>query len=133
MYKMLLNGDLVLDSTYNAKLQTMYDEFRKITNITVEINSCKDLIPLELIDKLNEYMTILKIIVPIIVVVTGILDFAKAVLGSDDDLLKKAQAKFIKRLIIAVVFFLLPILIKFMLDIVNNVWNVFSGDTCGVR
>lgn len=76
------------------------------------------------IDKLNEYFSILKIIVPILVIVLSILEFAKVIFNSDSDEMKKAQLKFVKRLILAAVFFLLPILITAILNLISGS-NIF--------
>jgi len=48
------------------------------------------------------------------------MDFVGAVTSSDDDSLKKATSKLITRLILCVLIFLLPMLIKFILKYLNN-------------
>lgn len=70
------------------------------------------------LDEMQKYFDILKVIVPILVVALSILDFSKVILNSDSDEMKKAQSKFVKRLILAVVFFLLPHLINFLLNLI---------------
>lgn len=56
-----------------------------------------------------------KYIVPALIIVLSILDFIKAMASQSDDEMKKAQGKFIKRLIIAILLFLLPLIINFLL------------------
>lgn len=56
-----------------------------------------------------------KYIAPVLVIILSILDFIKAIASQNDDDMKKAQGKFIKRLIIAAILFLLPLIINFML------------------
>ena len=56
-----------------------------------------------------------KYIVPAIVIVLSILDFIKAMASQSDDEMKKAQGKFVKRLVIAILLFLLPLIINFLL------------------
>lgn len=58
----------------------------------------------------------LKYIVPVIVIIFGILDFMKAMSADKDDEMKKAQSKFVKRLIAAALIFLIPLIIGFILD-----------------
>ena len=58
----------------------------------------------------------IKYIVPVAVIILSILDFIKALSGDKEDEFKKAQGKFIKRLIIAALIFLAPIFIEFILD-----------------
>ena len=56
-----------------------------------------------------------KYIAPILVIILTILDFIKALAAQSDDDMKKAQGKFIKRLIVAALLFLLPLIINFAL------------------
>ena len=56
-----------------------------------------------------------KYIAPILVIILTILDFIKALAAQNDDDMKKAQGKFIKRLIVAALLFLLPLIINFAL------------------
>ena len=56
-----------------------------------------------------------KYIAPAIVIILSILDFIKAIAAQSDDDMKKAQGKFVKRLIVAALLFLLPLIINFML------------------
>ena len=55
-------------------------------------------------------VTIIKIVVPILLVIFGSIDFLKAVIAQKEDEIKKGQQTFIKRLIAAVlVFFVVQI------------------------
>ena len=58
----------------------------------------------------------IKYILPVAVIVLGILDFIKAIGSDKDDEMKKAQGKFIRRLIAAALVFLIPLIIEFILD-----------------
>ena len=60
--------------------------------------------------------TVFKILIPIILIITGSIDFGKALLSSDDNLFK-AVKKVITRLIIAVVIFLLPSLVTMVIGL----------------
>jgi len=86
----------------------------------------------ELVDVLNMLVTLVKILVPILLIVLGSLDFVKAIFSGDDSNMKKAQNKFIKRLLIGIIFFLAPSLLKFILEIANNIWPVIDADLCGI-
>lgn len=90
------------------------------------IGGC-DIIPQEVIEFLNEVFNIFKILVPIIIVSFGILDFSKGVFGGDENEIKKAQGKFIKRLIIGIIFFFIPLIMTLVFDLINKGWG-----TCGV-
>ena len=58
---------------------------------------------------------------------TGV-EFGKALASSNQDAMKKALQNTIKRLIIAVIIFLLPILVEFILTLLG----IYSPSTCGI-
>lgn len=62
-----------------------------------------------------------KYIGPVLVIILGILDFIKAIASQSDDEMKKAQGRFVKRLISAALLYLVPYLIEFALDAFNLV------------
>ena len=72
---------------------------------------------------INEILQYPKIIVPILVIGLGTLDLVKAVLAGKEDDMRKAQKTFVKRLLIGVTFFLLPVLINIIMWLANVVWN----------
>lgn len=57
-----------------------------------------------------------KYIIPVILIVLGILDFIRAITKDKEEEMKKAQDKFIKRLIAAALIFIIPFIIGFVLD-----------------
>lgn len=73
-----------------------------------------------------------KYIAPALIIMFTMLDFIKAIASQNDDDVKKAQGKFIKRLIIAAILFLLPLIINFVLQTFGlyykncDVTNLFS-------
>ena len=99
------------------------------------ISSCKELLggenSTELIDLLKNIITIVKVLIPLILISLGTLDFAKAVF-SNEDTMKKCQKKFIQRIIIAIVIFLIPSLLKVLLTLANSIWGNISSDFCGI-
>lgn len=58
----------------------------------------------------------IKYIPPALIIILTMLDFIKAIAAQNDDDMKKAQGKFIKRLIVAALLFLLPLIINFVLQ-----------------
>jgi hypothetical protein len=67
-------------------------------------------------DLIKTSLTIFQIIGPILALIFGILDFAKATLSYDNDAMKKASTDFAKRLIAAVILVILPIVLKIILN-----------------
>lgn len=75
---------------------------------------------------LVKILNYLKLLGPLMVLILSSLDFAKAILMSDDESLKKAQSNLITRLILAALLFVLPTLIEVLLDI----FGITSSDIC---
>lgn len=61
---------------------------------------------------------ILKIAVPIILILYGMIDFSKAVLGKDETEIKKAQMMFVRRAIYAVAVFFVVTLVSLIMSLV---------------
>lgn len=57
-----------------------------------------------------------KYIIPVVLIVLGILDFIRAITKDKEEEMKKAQDKFIKRLIAAALIFIIPFILGFVLD-----------------
>ena len=57
-------------------------------------------------------VTILKIAIPIILVILGILDLAKAVMANEEKDMKEAQKRLIKRIVYAIVVFFVISLVQ---------------------
>lgn len=72
---------------------------------------------------ISNIMRWMKYILPAIVILLGIIDFIKAIAASKDDEMKKAQGRFIKRLIAAALVFIIPLIIEFVLDIMGFGYN----------
>jgi hypothetical protein len=66
---------------------------------------------------ISDIFNIIMIAAPILVIVLGSLDFAKASLAQDENALKKAGTNFGKRLIAAALLFLLPLIINIILGL----------------
>ena len=60
------------------------------------------------------FVNILKIAIPIILIIFGMLDLAKAVMANDDKEMKEAQKKLIHRIVYAVVVFFVVALVQFV-------------------
>lgn len=76
---------------------------------------------------LSNILRWVKYILPVIVIIFGILDFIKAMGADKEDEMKKAQGKFIKRLIAAALVFLVPLILEFILDKMG-----FGYNSCGL-
>ena len=63
---------------------------------------------------------ILKILIPIILIVFGSIDFAKAVLSSKDDEIKKSAKTLVMRAIAGVIIFFVPTLLNFIVELLGE-------------
>lgn len=102
-----------------------------ISNET-EFSDCSELISDDLRTLLNKYFLAFRIIVPLLVLGLGSIDFAKAVFGSKEEDMKKSQTSFVKRLIVAVAIFFIPTFVNLLLDVANTVWGWNAG-TCNIE
>lgn len=69
---------------------------------------------------LEEILKIIRIIGPLLVVIYSTYDYLSAVLKKDDDALKKANGKLVKRLILVAILFFLPIILDLILGFIDE-------------
>lgn len=91
-------------------------------------------------DELGDVLTIVKFIlnviqwvVPVILIILGSIDLVKAVIASKEDDIKKGQQTLIKRLIAAVIVFLVPLIVSVIMGMIGQddwkeCWKLQDGD-----
>lgn len=94
------------------------------------IKSCKDLFSPSTIKEIDKIMGLVRIAVPIILIVFGIIDFFRATFSDNEDNMKKDRERFIKRIIAAIIVFIVPMFVHLVLTIANNVWGYINPETC---
>lgn len=94
------------------------------------INNCNDLFSSTTIDEIDKIMGLIRIAVPIILIVFGIVDFFRATFSDNEDNMKKDRERFIKRIIAAIIVFIVPMFVHLVLTIANNVWGYINPETC---
>lgn len=100
-------------------------------NPTITIYNCEDLFGEETIKEIKKIMGIIKIVVPILLIIFGITDFFRATFSDNEDNMKKDRDRFIKRIIAAIIVFLVPTFVSLVLNLANSVWSdTISTDTC---
>lgn len=73
--------------------------------------------PIKFIAKIVE---IIRNLTPVILIIMGSIDFAKAIMSQDNNQIKKAQSSFIKRIIAGVAVFFVIVIIQWVAKIINN-------------
>lgn len=81
---------------------------------------------------------LLKIGVPVLLIIFGMLDFGKAVMAQKEDEIKKNQTLFVKRLLSAALVFFVFIIVELLFNIVakdedSGIWNCvncFINEDC---
>jgi uncharacterized membrane protein len=74
-------------------------------------------------------INLIKVVVPVLLIVFGMLDLGKAVMAQKEDEIKKGQQTFIKRLIAAVIVFLVVFIVQLAIGLVApkdenaSMWN----------
>ena len=84
---------------------------------------------------ISTIVTIIQIVVPILLIVFGMLDLAKAVIASKEDEIKKAQMTFVKRLIAAVIVFFIIYLVQLVVNFIagSNQDTIMGCFNCFIK
>ncbi|MBQ7104814.1 MAG: hypothetical protein IJN90_03055 [Bacilli bacterium] len=97
-------------------------------------DDCSGLLTVEAADLIKEIVGYLRVGVPILLIILCSSDFVSVVTSQDDNAMKKAGSRIIKRFIAAAAFFFVPVIIEFILgiDAIKNSLNLVDDPTCGV-
>lgn len=79
---------------------------------------CANLKPI--ISIIKTVLNLVRFAVPLVLIVIGTFDIFKAVVASKEDEIKAAQKLLIKRVVYAVIIFLIPTIVMLILNIVSN-------------
>ena len=98
------------------------------TNILADVELCTSEVGYRLFGFLGYILNFIQIAVPIIIILWGTFDLVKAMTSQEQDKIKKSQSTFIKRLIAGVVVFFVPMIVTFLINMVNG--NDGTGQVC---
>lgn len=98
--------------------------------LAVDITGCESIIPGVVIDAkipntVHTIIVVIKIAIPVLLVIFGMLDLFKGITAQKEDEIKKGQQLFIKRLITAAIIF-------FVVSIVQLLVSFLSSDEPGI-
>lgn len=90
-------------------------------------------VPDEIFNLVATIINIIRIVVPILLIIWGMLDFAKSVVAKKEEDIKKYQKAFISRLISALLVFLVITIVQLAVSLVNGVekQSHVEGQTTG--
>ena len=114
------------NKTFGGQSQSTFDIFSKYKPSEPSKSSIDNRQPCEkIIDEstkqlINKYLGYIHIIVPMLIIALGTYDFFRAIIASKEDEMKKAQKRFIVRLVAGVLVFLAPTIVNIIIDILNS-------------
>ena len=77
------------------------------------------------------FLFVVKIVIPIILIILGMLDLGKAVVASDDKAIQKSAKSFLMRVIAAVAVFLIPTVVGLVFKMIGSFTDAQSQyDIC---
>lgn len=79
------------------------------------------LIPNTLFNTVHTIIRLIQIAVPVLLIIWGMLDFAKSVIAKKEEDVKKNRQNFFHRLIAAIIVFLMPFVVQFAVTLVSSV------------
>ena len=86
------------------------------------------LVPNELFNVVATINKGIKIVVPILLIIWGMLDFTKSVVAKKEEDIKKYQKAFVSRLISALVVFLIIFIVQLAVNLVSGVEDSTNSD-----
>ena len=130
-YTNSLNNNLTYSETNKSNVINIDNKYSiSGNNVSNSKLSCGQLIDSSTTKLLNDFLKYPRYAVPAIIIVLGSLDFFKAVTAGKEDEMKKAQKTFIKRVIIGVAVFLVPLLVNVIIWFANVAWEGLGYTTC---
>lgn len=100
------------------------------------LTSCGEFnIPDQIVNIVSTVINLIKIAIPIILIIYGMLDLGKAVMAQKEDEIKQAQQLFVKRIIAAVLVFLIVAVVQLIMGLIgeSDAWQCaceFMGGNC---
>lgn len=96
----------------------MYD----IISIAAVFDFCAEVGILKTLRIVSYLMTLIKVLIPLLLIIFGAVDFGKAVLASDDKAINKAATSLVTRAIGGIIIFFIPTIIDVAMSLVAS-WS----------
>ena len=95
-------------------------DFLAKTTMPTDTSICNEQAMLVIIIIAKIVLNVIRILVPIALIVLGSIDIGKAVIAGDEKKIKEAQKPFVKRIIAAIIVFLIPWLVDIIMSVVGS-------------
>lgn len=104
-------------SNKNNNLENIENEDGLITNPDGSVlYDEKENTDFDICDLTVQILNWVRMLIPIVIILLSSMDFFKAVFANEDDAMKKAYGKLVKRLMIAAIIFIIPTLLKWLIN-----------------
>lgn len=95
-------------------------ETARISNINIEVGVHPYKLTCDDVAIFHDIWVIFIILAPVLTILMGVLDFGQAVISSNEDKIKKAWARFPKRVFALIILLLVPLLISLLLSLTTD-------------
>ncbi len=119
------NTKFVWKSFEEADVEKVETDDNKVSGVTIEQDYCSDPNFIKPFIFLGKIFTIVKILVPILIIVFGMIDFFKAVIASKDDEIKKSIRSLLFRAIAGLVIFFIPTIVHLVFLLIDD-WKKYE-------
>lgn len=79
------------------------------------------LVPNQLFNLVATIIKIIRIAVPVLLIIFGMVDFAKSVVAKNEDDVKKFRKQFIQRVVSAIIVFLIVFVVQLAVNVISSV------------
>ena len=86
------------------------------------------LIPNQLFNIVATIIKLIKIAVPVLLIIFGMIDFAKSVVAKNEDDVKKYRKQFISRVVSAIIVFVIVFVVQFAVNLISSVEDTTNED-----
>ena len=73
-------------------------------------------------------IAIVKIVIPLLIIVLGVIDLGRAIVSSEEKIIKDAGGRLVKRLILGICIFFIPQIIDVIFDVVGGLSEEMHQD-----
>lgn len=77
-------------------------------------------IPYGVVYMVHNVVNVIKIGIPIVLIILGMIDFLKAVIASDEKQMKDSTSTFIRRIISAILIFFVFVIVQFVFSLIDD-------------